>query len=103
MALLARQNEQLGVGREHLSHGVLKLTSGAHPRGDVLGPFFGDAFDAVFACRHEGQGPSDVAGIFRGGAMAGGSATAGMGLGERPRQQVARYGEAVQELELALP
>ena len=70
--------------------------------GMSVGPLLGDACDAVFAGRHKGQRPSDVAGVLRIGAMAGGPATAGMGWGEGAGQQVVRDGEAAQELELAL-
>jgi hypothetical protein len=102
MLLLTRQDEQLGVGSEHFAHCVLKLTPGAYPRGNAFGPLLGDAFDAVFASGHKGQRPSDVAGILGIGAMASGSATAGVGLGERTREQVVGDREMAQELELAL-
>jgi hypothetical protein len=100
--LLARQHQQFGVGGEQFADGILKLVTGLDAGADQFGPMPGDAFDAAAALVDKGQGPTGMAGVLGVGAMAGGFATSGGGLGERARQQVFGEGEAAQEFKLAL-
>jgi hypothetical protein len=98
--LLARQNEQFGVGGEDLPHRILKLMTGVYASPYFVDPFFRETFDATFALGHKGEGPSLMALAL--GAVTRGlpatSAADGQGTGE----QIGGHGDAAEQIELAL-
>ena len=100
LALLARQHQQLRIGRQYFAHGVLKLPTGLDPAPDLLDPFLGDVLDPLFSVHHKGQRPDGMAAVI--GTITGGLAAAEMGEGKGARESILGDMETAQQLELAL-
>ncbi len=84
--LFARQHEQFSIRCKQIVHGILKLTTGADAVTHLIGPRFGNAFDATLSGVHEGQGPTGVARVVWFGAMASRLAAAGSTFSQRAGQ-----------------
>jgi hypothetical protein len=100
MALFTGQHQQLRIGSEHFTHGVLKFTTRIDLLLDFLYPFFGDALGVPFSIGHEDQGPSLMA--FTLGTVASGLATTGVVGDQGTRKEVIGDGELAEELEFPL-
>jgi hypothetical protein len=100
LALLAGQDQQFGVGRQHFAHDILKFASGGDLPLHLIHPIPGDALDMSLAFHHEGERPSLMTLLVS--AMAAGIPAARVTAGEGSGQQIGRDGETAQELELAL-
>ena len=101
LALLAGQDQQLGVGCQHCAYGVLKFAPGGNPPLDLLHPISGDALDLSLPLGgHEGEYPRLMAFVVC--AMAAGIPAAGVTPGEVSRQQIGRDGETAKKLKLLL-
>jgi hypothetical protein len=100
LALLAGQDQQFGVGRQHVAHDILKFAPGGDLPLHLIHPIPGDALDMSLAFHHEGEGPSLMTLLVS--AMAAGIPAARVTAGEGSGQQIGRDGETAQELKLAL-
>jgi len=101
LALLAAQDEKLGIGREHLAYGILKFASGRDAPLDLLRPIAGDALDLWLTLgRHEVQGPSFMTLVVR--AMAAGIPAPREAPSDASGQQIGQDGETAEQLKFAL-
>ena len=100
LALLVSQDEQLGIGRQHFAHGVLKFTSGLDPFAHLVDPWLGNVLDVLFPLDHEGERPDGVALVL--GAMTGGLATAQVRKREGAGKEIFGDMEAADQFEFAL-
>ena len=99
--LLARQPEQLRVGRQYFADGILKLPTRRNPTPYLLNPLLGDVLNLLFPLDHKGQRPDRMPAVID--AMTGRLAAAEMGEGEGARESILGDVETAQQLELALP
>jgi hypothetical protein len=100
LALLAGQDQQFGVGRQHFAHDILKFAPGGHLPLHLIHPIPGDALDMSLAFHHEGERPSLMTLLVS--AMAAGIPAARVTAGEGSGQQIRWDGETAKELKLPL-
>ena len=74
LAMLALQHEQLCVGRQYFTDGILKLPSLLDPAPHLFDPLLGDVLNTFFPPYHKGQRPDRMASVI--GTMTGGLAAA---------------------------
>jgi len=55
--LFTRKNQQLGIGRQNFTNGILIFPSRLHLLLDFFHQMLGDVLDVLVAVDHEGQGP----------------------------------------------
>jgi hypothetical protein len=101
LALLAGQDQKLGVGRQHFAYRVLKFAPGRDAPLHLLHPLARDALDVSLAFHHEGQGPSFMTFLVR--AMAARVSAPRVTPGESSGQQIGWDEETAEQLKLALP
>jgi len=100
LALLAGEDQKLGVGGQHFAHRILKFAAG---RGTLLHlhyPILGDALDVSLPLGHEGECPNLMALVAR--AMAAGIPAPRETPSEVSGQQIRWDGEMAKQFKLAL-
>jgi hypothetical protein len=100
LLLFPRQNEELGVGCQHLANGLLELSPGLDSASYLFDPLLGDVLDVLFPLHHKGQRPDWMAAVVD--AMTSGFAAAEMSEGERAGEGILGNKETAQQFELTL-
>jgi hypothetical protein len=100
LALLAGQDQKLGVGGQHFAHHILKFAAGRDTPLHLHYPIPGDALDVSLPLGHEGECPSLMALVAR--AMAAGIPAPRETPSEVSGQQIGWDGEMAKQFKLAL-
>jgi len=101
--LLPGQDQQLGVGGQHLANGVLKLSARRYPLVYIFNHLFGDVLGLLLSSYHEGVSPDRVTRIASFGAVTGRVPAANTAYRKRAGEKVIRDGEAAEQSKLSLP
>jgi len=98
--MLALQHQQLCVGRQYFTDGILKLPSLFDSAPHLFDPLLGDVLNTFFPLYHKGQRPDGMASVID--TMTGGLTAAQMSERKGAREGIRGDREAAQQLELTL-
>jgi hypothetical protein len=98
--LLARQNQEMGVGRHHPSESILVFSASLNTFVHLLHKMPGDVLNVLLATRHESQRPHGMSLTLC--TVAVWLSTAQLLLGKGTRKQVFRKLETPDQFKLAL-
>lgn len=98
--MLALQQQQLCIGRQYFTDGILKFSSLLDPAPYLFDPLFGNVLNTFFALHHKGQRPDRMASVSD--TMTGGLTAAQMSERKGAREGIRGDREAAQQLELTL-
>ena len=98
--LLSGQNQQPGIGRQHLANRILELSPGLDPAPYVLSRLHGDAIHVSFPVDHIGQGKSAVP--FAADAATVRLPAAGISLRQDPGELIGQARQTAKNFKLAL-